>query len=200
MFVTSTISSPLSKAGRAARRSVATAVGTLLVCGVLAAPVEATGITFSQFVAAGQSSASLDTLSPGATDSGGNWGWSGVLPGGYTPARYAYARDVLRAIREAATLPIRATSLLGVTRASTQPGRTIWLTNTFAPTPRTDTPFLERTLEVAIWLAIYDSPDGSATTGAAAARAVRYLAGLYRPPAGQEFPTWLGLGSEEQRE
>ena len=171
---------------------VAFAFGILMASLVSARPAEATGITFSQFVAAAASQ-DAPTALPAASPSVARWGWSGRLPGGYSPAIYAYAMDVLAAILSPATLPLRSTLLLTTSGESAQPGRSVWLLNSYAPAPRVDAAFLARELQVAIWKSLYDGRDDAPATGVAAAQTVRYLSALYRLPVGDPAESWHGV-------
>ena len=170
----------------------ALAIGILLGITV-PAPAAATSITFSQFVSGPAEPAAQAAGLPAASPAVANWGWSGPLPGGYTPAAYAYAFDVLSAIQAVSTLPTRSTSLLIATGDSAQPGRAVWLLNPYAPAPRIDDAFLARELQSAIWNSLYDGSDAPLTTGATAARTVRFLSALYRLPVGDPSESWHAL-------
>ena len=174
-------------------RSPLAALAFGILLGVIVpAPAAATSITFSQFVSGTAAPAAQSGL-PAASPAVANWGWSGPLPGGYTPAVYAYAFDVLRALQAVATLPTRATSLLTATGESAHPGRAVWLLNSYAPAPRVDEAFLARELQSAIWKSLYDGSEAPLTTGAAVARTVRFLSALYRLPVGDPSQSWHAL-------
>jgi hypothetical protein len=169
------------------------ALGVLLAPVLMVQPAEATGITFSQFVAAAATQDGPPAALPAASPSVARWGWSGRLPGGYSPAIYAYAVDVLAVILSPTTLPLRSTVMLTTSGDSAQPGRSVWLLNSFAPAPRVDAAFLARELQVVIWKSLYDGLDDAPATGVAAARTVRYLSGLYRLPVGDQAESWHGV-------
>ena len=168
---------------------VALAIGIALTA-LVPTPAAATSITFSQFVSGTAAPVAQVPGLPAASPAVADWGWSGPLPGSYTPAIYAYAFDVLRAIQTVSTLPIRSTSLLMATGDSAQPGRAVWLLNPYAPAPKVDEAFLARELQAAIWKSLYDGSDAPLTTGAAAARTVRFLSALYRLPVGDPSQSW----------
>lgn len=118
------------------------------------------------------------------------WGALRWTPAGYSPDLYAHSVSALETLRDSRSLAVRATDLLVMWSGVRGAGAAVWGYNTYLPTPSATGDFLRRSLTVATWQAVYDTP----SSGVAARRSMQFLVPLYELPVDGPA-TWVGASS-----